>query len=110
MFVAGFMNPITNGPIHAVLQAVVAPDMQGRVFTLVGSIAALMSPLGLMIAGPLSDFVGVRAWFIVGGIATAAMGITCFFIPAALHIEDGRPAVEKTPPVDEAAAAVVMGD
>jgi len=34
MFVAGYMNPITNGPVHAVLQAVVAPEMQGRVFTL----------------------------------------------------------------------------
>jgi MFS transporter, DHA3 family, macrolide efflux protein len=113
MFLAGFMNPITNGPIHAVLQSVVAPEMQGRVFTLVGSIAALMSPLGLMVAGPLSDLVGVRAWFIVGGIATAVMGITCFFIPAALHIEDGRqaaesqPLVETQPPADEKTPAVI---
>jgi DHA3 family macrolide efflux protein-like MFS transporter len=97
MFVAGFMNPITNGPVQAVLQAVVAPEMQGRVFTLVGSIAALMSPLGLMIAGPLSDTVGVRAWFIVGGITTAVMGIACFLIPAAVHLEDGRPTADVKP-------------
>src|SRR3972149_1575426 len=74
MFVAGFMTPITNGPIHAVLQAVVAPEMQGRVFTLVGSIAALMSPLGLMLPGPLSDLIGVRAWFIAGGVAMVVVG------------------------------------
>ena len=98
MFVAGFMNPITNGPVHAVLQATVAPDMQGRVFTLVGSIAALMSPIGLMVAGPLSDTIGVRTWFIVGGITTVVMGIACFFIPAAVHIEDGRQATEELQP------------
>ena len=113
MFLTGFMNPITNGPVHAVLQAVVAPEMQGRVFTLVGSIAALMSPIGLLIAGPLSDTIGVRTWFIVGGIATAAMGVVCFLIPAALHIEDGRQAAEVPPhvetaqPVDEKAPAVI---
>jgi len=113
MFLAGFMNPITNGPINAVLQSVVAPEMQGRVFTLVGSIAALMSPLGLMIAGPLSDVVGVRVWFIVGGIATVVMGVACFFIPAAVHVEDGRqaaesqPPVETQPPADEKTPAVI---
>jgi DHA3 family macrolide efflux protein-like MFS transporter len=112
MFLAGFMNPITNGPVHAVLQAVVAPEMQGRVFTLVGSIAALMSPIGLLIAGPLSDMVGARSWFIVGGIATVAMGVVCFFIPAAVHIEDGRQAAEAQPgeaqpPVEEKSPAVI---
>jgi DHA3 family macrolide efflux protein-like MFS transporter len=87
--------------------------MQGRVFTLVGSIAALMSPLGLMIAGPLSDVVGVRVWFIVGGIATVVMGVACFFIPAAVHVEDGRqaaesqPPVETQPPADEKTPAVI---
>jgi len=113
MFVAGFMNPITNGPINAVLQSAVAPEMQGRVFTLVGSIAALMSPLGLMVAGPLSDVVGVRTWFIVGGVATVVMGVVCFFVPAVVHIEDGRsdagaqPVVETQAPVDEKAPAII---
>lgn len=110
MFVTGYMNPITNGPIHAVLQAVVAPEMQGRVFTLVGSIAGLMSPLGLIVAGPLSDLIGVRAWFVVGGITMVVMGISCFFIPAAVHMEDGRQPTESKPAVDETAAVAVLGD
>ncbi len=38
-FLAAFMLPITNGPLMAVMQAVVAPDMQGRVFTLMGSVS-----------------------------------------------------------------------
>ena len=30
LLVAGFMNPLINGPLFAILQASVAPEMQGR--------------------------------------------------------------------------------
>ena len=33
MFFAAFMYPLTNGPLQSLLQANVAPEMQGRVFT-----------------------------------------------------------------------------
>ena len=60
-FVTGFMNPITNGPLFAVIQAKVAPDMQGRVFTVMMSASSAMSPLGLAIAGPVADRLGTLA-------------------------------------------------
>jgi DHA3 family macrolide efflux protein-like MFS transporter len=90
MLFAGIMGPIVNGPIHAVVQAAVDPQMQGRVFTLIGSMAAAMSPLGMLIAGPVADFAGVRTWFIAGGLVTALMGIVGFFLPVIIHVEDGR--------------------
>jgi DHA3 family macrolide efflux protein-like MFS transporter len=90
IFIAGFMLPIVNGPLMATLQATVDPDMQGRVFTLVTSIATAMTPLGLIIAGPIADIIGIRAWFIIGGIICTSMGILGFFIPAVLYLEDGR--------------------
>lgn len=55
----GLMNPIANGPFFAILQSVVAPDIQGRVFTVIGSMSMLMSPIGLAIAGPVADRFGV---------------------------------------------------
>jgi len=91
IFLAGFANPITNGPLLASVQAVVAPEMQGRVFTLINSFASAMSPIGLLIAGPLADRVGSSTWFIVGGVACTVMGIIGCFIPAIVHFEDGRP-------------------
>jgi len=90
MFVVGFFMPITNGPLMAVVQAVVAPEMQGRVLTLMNSVAGAMSPLGLVIAGPVADTFGVQIWFVVGGIVTALMGVIGYFIPAAMNLEDGR--------------------
>jgi DHA3 family macrolide efflux protein-like MFS transporter len=94
MFVAGFCNPIINGPLFAVIQAVVAPDMQGRVFTLMASVSSAMTPLGLLIAGPTADLFGVRSWYVVGGVITALLGVGAFFVPAILHIEEDRRSVE----------------
>ena len=90
LFLAGVMEPIVNGPLFAVIQAQVAPDMQGRVFTLMQSAAMAMSPLGMAIAGPVADWLGVRAWFVVGGAACALMGLGALFVPAIMHLEDNH--------------------
>jgi DHA3 family macrolide efflux protein-like MFS transporter len=92
--VGGVMNPMINGPLMALVQATVAPDMQGRVFTLIGSLCMAASPLGLAVAGPLADRFGVRPLFIVDGVVCLAMGVVGFFVPAIVHMEDGRTASE----------------
>jgi DHA3 family macrolide efflux protein-like MFS transporter len=90
MLLAGFMNPITNGPVFAVIQSVVAPEMQGRVFTVIGSLTAAMSPLGMAVAGPVADAFGVQVWFVMGGAVCVLMGLSAFCVPAIVHLEDGR--------------------
>ena len=97
MFFGGFMNPIANGSLFATLQATVPPEMQGRVFTLAMSGSAAMSPLGLAIAGPVADALGVQIWFLIGGIATVIMGVGSFFVPAIMRIEDKAAEVEARP-------------
>jgi DHA3 family macrolide efflux protein-like MFS transporter len=91
MFLAGLANPIANGPLFAALQASVDPEMQGRIFTLIGSFASAMSPLGLIAAGPVADHLGVQTWFLIGGIVTLVMALTMFPIPAVVHFEEGHP-------------------
>jgi DHA3 family macrolide efflux protein-like MFS transporter len=85
----GVANPVTNGPLMAILQSTVTPEMQGRVFSLMGSIATGASPLGLALAGPLSDLLGIQFWFFLGGLGLLLMGFSGFFIPALLRIEEG---------------------
>jgi DHA3 family macrolide efflux protein-like MFS transporter len=91
--VLGMMNPLVNGPLFAILQDRIAPEMQGRVFTLVGSLAGLMAPLGLAIAGPVAERLGIQVWFWIGGICCILMGAGSFLIPAIMQLEDssGRP-------------------
>jgi DHA3 family macrolide efflux protein-like MFS transporter len=45
-------------------------------------------PLGLAIAGPVADALGVQIWFLIGGIATTVMGTGAFFTPAIMQLED----------------------
>jgi DHA3 family macrolide efflux protein-like MFS transporter len=84
----GIMLPITNGSMGAILQGVIAPEMQGRVFALVFTLASAMSPLGLILAGPVADRVGVQAWYWAGGVTCALMGVVGFLIPAVLNLEE----------------------
>jgi DHA3 family macrolide efflux protein-like MFS transporter len=90
MAVMGFMNPITNGPLHAIIQATVKPEMQGRVMSLVGSAATAMTPLSLAVAGPVSDAIGIQAWYVFGGIVCLLMGAGALFIPAIMNVESNH--------------------
>lgn len=95
MGITGMMNALVNGPIFALLQSRVAPEMQGRVFTLVGSLAGAMSPLSMVIAGPTADAFGVRPWYWITAVFTFAIGASAFLVPSIRHLEDdtnGQPA------------------
>ncbi len=87
ILVVGIMISLTNGPIMAILQSAVDPAMQGRVFTLVSSLASAMSPLGLILAGPISDLISIQIWYIVSALLTAAFGIGGFFSKALMSLE-----------------------
>ena len=87
MLVCGMIVPFANGPILAILQATVAADYQGRVLALVASLAAAMAPLGLLLAAPITEAVGVRSWYLTGGLVCLAMGVAGFFVPSLMRIE-----------------------
>jgi DHA3 family macrolide efflux protein-like MFS transporter len=89
MALTGLMNPIVNGSIFALLQAKVPPEMQGRVFTLMMSGTAAMAPLGLAVAGPFAEVIGVRAWFLAGGVVIILMSAAAYFLPSVKNIEKG---------------------
>lgn len=81
------MQVFANGPLMAIMQSTVAPDMQGRVFSLLGAGATAMIPLSLLIAGPVADALGIRFWYILGGTLCILMAVIAFFVPAIMDIE-----------------------
>jgi DHA3 family macrolide efflux protein-like MFS transporter len=86
----GSMQVMANGPLSAIFQSAVDPDMQGRVLTLVGAGATAMSPLSLLVAGPVSDWLGIRTWYLLGGSASIIMAVIAIFIPMVMNIEENR--------------------
>ncbi|MGA9399003.1 MAG: MFS transporter [Anaerolineaceae bacterium] len=90
MALGGLMNPLTNGPLFAIVQSTVEPSMQGRVFTLLGSLSAAMSPLSLAVAGPLADTLGIPIWYIIAGVACILMGVVSFAIKPVMQLEASK--------------------
>jgi len=90
MSLAGFMNPIANGPIFAIMQTYVEPEMQGRVFSLLESMVSAMMPISMIVAAPIAEWVGIRGWLAFGAIGCFAIGLAGFFTPSLVHIEDNR--------------------
>jgi DHA3 family macrolide efflux protein-like MFS transporter len=91
---SGAMNPIVNGPFGALFQDVVAPELQGRVFTVLGSMTALAAPLGLAIGGPVSDWLGVQVWFVIGGLICVVASVAMLLTPTVMNLESHGHAVQ----------------
>jgi MFS transporter, DHA3 family, macrolide efflux protein len=104
-FMGAFSVPLINSSNQAIWQSKVAPDVQGRVFAIRRLIAWLVSPLAMLIAGPLADFVlepgmrgsgwmvetfgqlvgtgpgaGMALLMIVGGVLSALVGLGGYFV------------------------------
>jgi DHA3 family macrolide efflux protein-like MFS transporter len=109
LLVAGLGVVFANGPLQALFQTVVPPEKQGRVMSLVSSLAIAMTPLSLLIAGPLSDKIGIQTWYVVGGVVCLILATVGFFIPAVMDIEH-NPAGAAVVQEPEAAALPATAD
>lgn len=87
MAVMGFMIPIANGPLQAMMQSKVAPEMQGRVMGLTNSMCVAMMPISLAISAPIAEFVGLEIWYWVGGGLVMLIGAAAFFIPDIIQLD-----------------------
>jgi DHA3 family macrolide efflux protein-like MFS transporter len=82
----GLTFPIALGPIRAIYQSSVPAEMQGRFFILNDAVVRAMSPLGLAIAGPLVDTLGVQFLWVIAGIALVGLALVRLLTPAILHL------------------------
>jgi MFS family permease len=74
-FVGSGTVPVLNGSNQAIWQAKVAPDVQGRVFSVRRLIAQISAPLAILLAGPLADRVFEPAMQPGGALAGTLGGL-----------------------------------
>lgn len=111
-FIGSFLVPVINGSNQAIWQAKVAPDIQGRVFSIRRLIAWFVNPLAMLIAGPLADFVmepamqpggalaptfgwlvgvgpgaGIGLIFVMCGILASLVGVGGYLFPVVRNAE-----------------------
>jgi len=115
-FAGFFFGPIINSSNQSIWQAKVAPDVQGKVFSIRRMIAWLVNPLSMLVAGPLADNImepamqpggvlvpifaplvgvgpgaGISLIFIFCGIATAMVGFGGYAFSTIRDVEEILP-------------------
>ena len=81
------MNAIGNSSFFSVLQELVPYEIQGRVFTLIMASSIAVAPIGLVIAGPVSELFGIRFWFVIAGGSILLGSLMGFLIPGLKDLE-----------------------
>ncbi|WP_303985285.1 MFS transporter [Niallia circulans] len=92
MALFGVAMPIFNTPTTVLLQEKIEEGFLGRVFGVMGMISTSMMPIGMLIFGPLADFIKVE-WLLLGtGIFIMILSI--FLGKDKALIEAGKPSIE----------------
>jgi DHA3 family macrolide efflux protein-like MFS transporter len=113
-FMVMFPLPMSNASSMSMLQAKIAPDLQGRVFAAIGQMSMAMLPLSYLLVGPLADNVfepavgqagwsavaplvgdgvgaGIGLMFLIGGIFTTILTLVVYALPAVRNLETSLP-------------------
>ena len=90
-FFMGISGTFISVPIMAYTQETIAPDVMGKVFSLLFSAMTLAMPVGLVVAGPVSELIGVDAWFLWSGAALIVNGVLCRVMTKRYDNETLRP-------------------
>ena len=73
--VIGAMVAMLNGTFIAHIQTIIAPEIMGRVMSLVTTLAIVATPAGLLLVGPLTDAVGFMPVFTSVGIVLISVSL-----------------------------------
>ena len=121
-FLLMFFIPIIQGSSQAIWQSKVAPDVQGRVFSVRRLMAQITAPIAFLLAGPLADNffepamqvggslestfgslvgtgtgAGMSVIFLITAVLGTAVSLAGYLVPAIRNIEDILPDYDEEP-------------
>lgn len=88
--------PLANVSVRTILQTVVPLEMQGRVTSVVISLASLATPLGMVLSGALATYVGTSSLFLGCALIGALITISSWFLTEIRHVEKMQEKAEST--------------
>lgn len=88
VFVMGTTGMLGNIPYVAYIQQRIPPENLGKVISSVTSVMSLGFPLGMLIAGPVAEAVGVNNWMIIAGLLMFLVGVLSFLLTRTTEINN----------------------
>lgn len=129
-FLMMFFIPVINGSSQAIWQSKVAPDVQGRVFSVRRLMAQITAPVAFLMAGPLADNIfepammpggslessfsslvgsgsgaGMSLIFIITALLGTVVSLAGYLVPVIRNIEDILPDYDEEPELMHVGAA-----
>jgi MFS transporter, DHA3 family, macrolide efflux protein len=80
--------PVANISVRTIIQTVVPLEIQGRVSSVIMSLASLASPLGMIMSGVLANYVGTANLFLGSAILGILVLLPSWFLTDIRYIED----------------------
>lgn len=74
----GITSPCYNTPITVFIQEKIKPEMHGRIFSLMQISTSCALPLGMMLFGPMADYVPIQILLVSSGIAVIMITLLCY--------------------------------
>ena len=84
--IVGLAVPFFGTTSMTVLQETVEPEMQGRVFGLIGIVTAIAMPIGMAMAGPLADGFTVESVLVASGVVMFLVVATAVALPSGRRV------------------------
>ena len=79
---SGFAFVIGDAPLMALLQSTIPPHQQGRALSLLTTVMTLGAPVGLALASPLGELIGMRWLFVLLGVLAGCVSLIGFWSTA----------------------------
>lgn len=80
--------PAANISVSTIIQMVIPLEFQGRVTAVIGSLASLASPVGMIMAGVLASYVGTASLFLGCAVAGILVLVPAWFLTDIRHVEE----------------------
>jgi DHA3 family macrolide efflux protein-like MFS transporter len=80
VFVMGCCGMGFNIPFTAYVQRTIDDEHLGKVLSLITSVMSFAAPIGMFIAGPISEIIGMGNWMILAGLLMILTGIISYLL------------------------------
>jgi DHA3 family macrolide efflux protein-like MFS transporter len=87
LMVMGLILPIINVIYQTILQTNVAHDKLGRVTSIDTTLSMVIAPIGSIIAGPLTEIIGIQFLFLISAIATIVLMLGMYLLTNIRHVK-----------------------
>ena len=93
-FMMGLIMPIVNIIVLTVIQITVPLDKMGRVSSILNTLMMVASPLGAILAGPLSVILGISSLYFFCALISIIVTIIPYIFTGIRHIDYDQPLIE----------------